>query len=204
MCITRGDKDKATKCSNKQKDHPKCNIWLFIKHQAPSHPPPRTISLTFSHDVGDNTEEPSARNLIIRLCVLLIENTPPHLLGFQSSITKTCPNIFIFSLRHYTMQHACLFQFLSHDLHCGVTRARAHTHTHTHTVPDVCRKLNQTLRLNHLPPMSLTFILLYQIYPSIRSTLPHRLTSRSTCRINTGALSSSSSRSIINSLKTKT
>jgi len=126
----------------------------------------------------------------------------PHLLGFQSSITKTCPNIFIFSLRHYTMQHACFFQFLSHDLHCGV--AHTHTHTHTHRVPDVCRKLNQTLRLNHPPPMSPSFILLYPIYPSIRSTLPHRLTSRSTWSTNTQALSSSSSQLIINSLKTKT
>ena len=53
----------------------------------------------------------------------------PHLLGFQSSITKTCPNIFIFPLRHDTIQHARLLQFLSHDLRCG----EAHTHTHTHS-----------------------------------------------------------------------
>jgi len=126
----------------------------------------------------------------LRVSVIYHENVPKYFHFLPTTLHHAARMPLSISLTWFTLW--------------GDARARAHTHTHTHTVPDVCRKLNQTLRLNHLPPMSLTFILLYQIYPSIRSTLPHRLTSRSTWRINTGALSSSSSRSIINSLKTKT
>ena len=124
---------RPQKCSNKEKDHPKCNICLFIKYQASSHPPPRTMWLTFSHDVGDNSREPSCSEPYNSIMCLPHRKHLPHLLGFQPSITKTCPNIFIFSLRHDTIQHACLFQFLSHDLHCGVTHTHTSTHTHTHT-----------------------------------------------------------------------
>ena len=110
---------------------------------APPHTPPRTMSLTFSHDVGDNTEEPSARNLIIRLCVLLIENTSPTSQGF-SHLSRKRAQIFSFSPYDTTpySTHAS-FNF-SHMIYTVGWR----THTHTHTVPDVCRKLNQTLRFN--------------------------------------------------------
>jgi hypothetical protein len=155
------------------------------------------MSPTFSHDIGDHWRALSSEPCNPIMCPPHRKHLP-HLLEGFSHLSRKRAQIFSFSPCDKTPYSTNASFNFSHMIYTVGRR------THAHTVPDVCRKLNQKLHLNSPPPpMTPTFILLYQIYPSMLSTLPHRLTSPSTRRTNTRALSSPSSQLIIISLKTK-